>query len=162
VPRNIALLDTNVLVAFADNRDQHHEQALLFLESEDRFRWLVTRPVVVEACGVLMSRRDRRIVLGLLTWMLSPGSNVVLLPAPHPPLDVEAVLWEHSRWMQRFGIDYVDAYLMEIAHRLTTVCELRPHAPIVTFDTGDYFKCSRQGYAFSLYDMRDLQLIEFD
>jgi len=41
LPRNIAILDTNVLVAYADDRDQHHEQAFVFLEAEDSYVWLV-------------------------------------------------------------------------------------------------------------------------
>jgi predicted nucleic acid-binding protein len=160
--RNIALVDTNVLVAYADNSDQYHEQASLFFESDADFQLLVAPPVVVETCAMLIRRRrDRRVALGLISWLLTPG-NAIVFPTHHSPGEVSKALFDHSDWMRRFQIDYVDAYLMEMAHRLTTACELRPHIPIVTFDTGDYLKCSLKGYAFSLFDMRDFQLIEFN
>jgi predicted nucleic acid-binding protein len=161
LPRNVALVDTNVLVAFADGADQHHEQTLLFFEAGADFQLLIPPPVLVEATAMLIRRRGLRIALNLIAWALTPG-NAILLPDPHSPSEADAALFAHAAWMRRFEVDYVDAYLMEIAHHLTIVCDLRPHIPIVTFDTGDYFKSSLNGYLFSLYDMRDLQLIEFN
>lgn len=161
LPRNLALLDTNVLVAFADNEDNNHEQALLFLENVDNYSLTVAPPVVIEACGLLLRRRNQDIVLNLLGWLLTPG-NVILLPAPHSPKDVGSTLSSHRDWMRKYEIDYVDTYLMEIAHRITCICEFRPYIPIITFDTRDFFKCALKGYSFSLYDMRNLELIEFE
>jgi predicted nucleic acid-binding protein len=122
LPRNVALVDTNVLVALADDRDQHHEQTVLFFEAGSDYQLLVAPPVIVEACGMLIRRRrEQRAALGLVRWLLTLG-NAIVLPAPHAPTDVNAVLFDHAGWMRKFEIDYVDAYLMEIAHRLTTVC----------------------------------------
>jgi predicted nucleic acid-binding protein len=160
LPRNLALLDTNVLVAFADPGDKDHEQVELFFEVDDTYAFLVAPPVIVEACGVLARRRTNRIALQLLNWLWTPG-NVILLPSPHPPKEIGKVLAEHTAWMSKYEVDYVDSYLIEVAHRLTVACELRPFVPIVTFDTGDYLKCSRRGHFFSVYDMKDLQLLEF-
>ncbi|MEF2549265.1 PIN domain-containing protein [Aurantimonas sp. E1-2-R+4] len=161
LPRNLALLDTNVLVAFVDERDNLHEQAQLFVEEEIEYALFVAPPVVVEACGLLASRKKEHIAWNLLAWVLTPGI-VTLLPSIHPPSDTAAALREHAGWMRRHRVDYVDSYLMEVAHRLSCACDLRPGARIVTFDTGDYFKCSRQGYRFSLYDMKDLQPVDFE
>lgn len=161
LPRNIAILDTNVLVAFADDRDQYHEQARTFFDAEDRYRWLVAPPVIVESCGVLMSRRNRDVVINLLRWLLTVPTEVIVFPSIHPAGEVSSILGSYSTWMSRYKVDYVDAYLMEVANRITNACDLRPSLPIVTFDTKDYLKCSLKGFAFSIYDMRDFELIEF-
>lgn len=160
LPRNVALLDTNVLVALADESDGNHEQALTFVLADPDYEFLIAPPVIVESCGLLSKRKNRPISLGLLAWLLNTA-GVTLFPAPHPPGEVRPTLSGHAAWMERYRVDYVDAYLMEIAHRVTTKCDLRPHLPIVTFDAGDFLRCSGHGYEFSLYDMRDFQLVEF-
>jgi predicted nucleic acid-binding protein len=160
LPRNIALLDTNVLVGIIDERDQHHEQATLFLEGGDDYQLLVPPPVVFEACAILIRHRDLSVAARLVTWLLTPG-NAMIFPSPHASPGVAEALRDHSLWMQRYKVDYVDAYLMEIAHQLTMQCGLRPSTPIVTFDTSDFYKCGLGGYSFSLYDMRELALVEF-
>jgi hypothetical protein len=131
------------------------------LNATDPYDWVVVPPVIVEACGMLVSRRkNRRAAMWLLAWMLTPGGRVILLPDPNHPMEAAQVLDAHAGWMRKYEVDFVDAYLMHAADRLTRACSLRPHAPVFTFDTGDYLKCSLQGYLFSLYDMRELDLIE--
>ncbi|WP_407067856.1 PIN domain-containing protein [Mesorhizobium sp. M8A.F.Ca.ET.213.01.1.1] len=161
LPRNIALLDTNVLVAYMDDRDNYHEQAVLVVDELPDYIWVVTLPVIVEACGLLGRRRDHLVVIQLLQWLLSPG-NVWILPSSHPSLSPEQSLWLHSDWMRRHVVDYVDSYLMEIADAITKRLELRPHLPIVTFDTSDFLRCAGSGRRYSLYDMRDLQFVDFE
>jgi hypothetical protein len=100
LPRNLALLDTNVLVAYANDEDALHDQAQLFIESQDEFELIVVPPVIVEACGLLAKRRLQRTVFYLLNWILTPG-NVVLLPSPHPPLAVNEILAGHTSWMTK-------------------------------------------------------------
>ncbi|MFN4311659.1 MAG: PIN domain-containing protein [Ferrovibrio sp.] len=157
--RNIALVDTNVLVAYVDKTDALHEQATLFIDEHDFDELIVTPPVIVETCGLLSKRGKRPIAEYLLSWLLTPG-HVRLFPNPHSPADTTLTLHQHSMWMKKTNVDYVDAYLMEVAHCLTTACDFRPHVPIITFDTGDYIKCMRRDLFFSVYDMRDFQLIE--
>jgi predicted nucleic acid-binding protein len=160
IPRNVAFLDTNVLVAHQLPADQDHDQAEAFLETVD-YELLVTPPVLVESCGMLTSRSGRKNAVGrFLSWLLTPGHNVRLFPAPHSPLDVSIVLNSHAFWMRQFNIDYVDAYLMEAAHRLTETLSLMPYLPICTFDTKDFFRCWRKGYLYSVFDMRSLELVD--
>jgi predicted nucleic acid-binding protein len=159
LPRNIAFLDTNVLVAHQLPEDQDHDQAEAFLEAGPDYELLVTPPVLVEACGLLTSRSGRDAVGRLLLWLLTPGHNVRVFPAPHSPLDVSTVLNAHVIWMRKFDIDYVDAYLMEAAHRLTEMLDLFP-VPICTFDTKDFFRCWRKGYSYNVFDMRTLDLVD--
>lgn len=82
------------------------------------------------------------------------------------PVDDELVgrldKWRDAAWMKAQRIDYVDVYLMETANRITNACDLRPHAPIVTFDTSDFLRCGVKGHSFSVYDMRDLTLVTFN
>lgn len=160
LPRNIALLDTNVLVALIDDRDNDHEQAALVVEELTDYAWAVSLPVIVEASGLLGSRRGQGHVGNLMRWLLTPG-NAWLLPGSHPTLTPDAMLWSHSTWMAKFVVDYVDSHLMELADAITTQFELRPHLPIVTFDTSDFMRCASSGRLYSLYDMRALELVDF-
>jgi predicted nucleic acid-binding protein len=159
--RRAALLDTNVLVALHDDQDNNHEQTVLVLEEESSYQWLVTVPVIVESCGLLGARRSETQTYSLLLWLLDPGSNVVIMPELYYPKSLTEATQDHKNWMRRYSVDYVDASLMKAADHLTRTCELRPHAPVFTFDTGDYFKCCRQGYLYSLFDMKTAELLDF-
>lgn len=157
LPRNLALLDTNVLAAFANVDDDLHEQAKFFIENENEFILLVVPPVIAETCGLLSKRTMQSRLLNLLQWLGTPG-NVIFLPSHHFPT-LPATLISHTHWMRKYNIDYVDSYLIETAHKITQVCDLKPSAPIVTFDTKDFWRCSSQGQSFSIFDMKDLDLI---
>lgn len=160
LPRNLALLDTNVLVAIGDDRDNDHEQAMLVFEELSEFQFGVTPPVILETLGMLTSRRGRETAIRMGQWILTPG-NVIVLPALHPPTATSDVIGTHVHSMNRFSIDFVDSHLMHAADLLTSSWSLKPHAPIVTFDTKDFFKCAPAGYLYSLYDMRELDLVVF-
>jgi predicted nucleic acid-binding protein len=160
LPRNLALLDTNVLVAFIDDRDNNHDQAVLVVDELTDYVWAVTLPVIVEASGLLGSRRGQPHVLRLIRWLLTPG-NAWLLPGSHPSSRPDEMLLRHSDWMSKFVIDYVDAHLMELANVITMQGDFRPHLPIVTFDTSDFFRCAGSGFCYSVYDMRELELVDF-
>ena len=160
LPRNLALLDTNVLVAIGDDRDNDHEQASLVFDLLVDYEFGVTPPVVLETLGMLTSRRGRDVALRMSQWLRTPG-NVIILPALHSPLRTADLLDEHSAWMRKYSIDYVDSHLMHAADVLTHAWTLVPHAPIITFDTGDFFRCAKSGYRYSLYDMRELDLLTF-
>jgi predicted nucleic acid-binding protein len=159
--RHSALLDTNVLVALHDDRDQNYEQAQLVIESESSYQWLITVPVIVEACGLLGSRRGVTEVYSLLAWVFDPGSDIVIVPEMHQPNSLKQLTQSHSEWMRRYSVDYVDASLMNLADRLTRSCDMRPYAPVFTFDTKDFYRCAKFGYRYSLYDMRTPELISF-
>lgn len=160
LPRNIGLLDTNALVAFIDESDRDHENAILVIEDNPDYEWAATLPVVVEACGVLNSRRGFQYVLRLLQWLLTPGT-VRLLPGSHPSKQPNEAILDHSNLMSKLIIDYVDAHLMELADTITNCFNLKPHLPIFTFDTRDFIRCANHGKMYSLYDMRGLELIDF-
>ena len=161
LPRNGGLLDTNVLVAFADDRDGFHEQAALVLDDYDDYEWVVSLPVVVEACGLLGSRRGAGHVLTLLRWLLVP-SNALLLPGSHPSVQADRLLMLQTNWMNQYRVDLVDAHLMDLAHSITSQFDFRPHMPIFTFDTSDFLRCASKGKRYSLYDMRELELVDFE
>jgi predicted nucleic acid-binding protein len=160
LPRNIALLDTNVLVAYFDDRDNDHDQSVLVLEENIDYAWVVTLPVIIEACGLLASRRNLSVVIRLLNWILTPG-QVVVLPGSHPTLSSDGVLASCRGMMSRYSLDYVDAHLMDLAHNITQQFDLRPHLPIVTFDTKDFVRCAGLGRLYSVYDVRGLEFLDF-
>jgi predicted nucleic acid-binding protein len=159
LPRKLGLLDTNVLVALADKADQFHNDASIVIEECD-YELAISYPVIVEACGLLSSRRGHRSVLNLLELLLQPGS-FWLLPGCHPVLETQRMLVANVTWMQKFSIDYVDAHLMDLASVVTDQFDLKPHLPIFTFDTKDFMRCAAGEQRYSLFDMKSLELIDF-
>lgn len=105
LPRKVAFLDTNVLVAYQLPGDQDHDQAEAFLDADTEYELLIAPPVLVESCGMLTSRSGRDAVRRLMSWLLTPGHNVRVFPTPHSPLDVSTVLSLHASWMHKFDID---------------------------------------------------------
>lgn len=122
--------------------------------------WAVSLPVIVEASGLLGSRRGQTYVLNLIHWLLTPG-DAWLLPGSHQTFQPDEMLLNHSDWMLQFIIDYVDPHLMQLANVITTQGDFRPHFPIVTFDTSDFFRCAGSGFRYSVDDMRELELVDF-
>jgi predicted nucleic acid-binding protein len=160
VPRNLALLDTNVLVAYFNPDDALYENTRAYFEIGSEYEFAVTPPVVVETCGMFSARRYTSAVRNLMQWLVTPG-NAIIFPSHFRPTAAASVLTESSAWMERRGVDYVDAYLMHVADAVTTACNLRPQLPIITYDTGDYVKSAMQNFKFIVIDMRDGQLIDF-
>src|SRR5690348_3018764 len=120
-----ALLDTNVLVALFDPGDHDHSQAEAVLELEDKYTWIILPPVIVETVGLLLRRtKSRSLTLELIDWMLNPGNRVLLVPDPNHPVDLAEVTRMHHDWMGRYSVDFVDAYVMQSADRLTRLCNL--------------------------------------
>ncbi|HWY16174.1 MAG TPA: hypothetical protein VNX86_13635 [Rhizomicrobium sp.] len=156
IPRNLALLDTNVLVARFDQRDRLHPEARLILDEDNRFWWLVISPVVVEAAGMLMKRQGEKSVLSMLRWLITPGTRTFLLTCLEGPRELEKQIPGLADLIAKRRIDYVDAHLMRAASILTDICALAPHStPIVTGDGRDFFSGSGFGYRYSLLDLRD-------
>lgn len=156
LPRNLALIDTNILVAMADPDDQDHDYALLFIEEQEDFQLAVAPPVIAEACSLLIGSRGRRDLADwLLQWLLSPGSGIRLLPAPHgsPEEAVQRYLGSDIAWMRQYRLDYVDAYLMQMAHYITSRCEFRPDLVIVTNDLKDFLRCFGGGYSYRIHNI---------
>lgn len=165
LPRNLALIDTNILVALADPSDEHHFAAQLFLDEQADFQLAVAPPVIAEACGFLIGSRKRRDrAEWLLNWLLSPGSGVRLLPAPHgsPEIAVQRYLGADLAWMTQHKLDYVDAYLMQMAHQITANCAFRPDLVIVTIDLKDFLRCFGRGYSYRVHDIASGNTIGMD
>ncbi|MDH4743171.1 type II toxin-antitoxin system VapC family toxin [Sphingomonas sp. CBMAI 2297] len=165
LPRNLALIDTNILVALADPDDQHHAYAQQFIDEQDDFQLAVAPPVIGEACSLLIGKRKRRDrAEWLLNWLLSPGSGIRLLPAPHgsPEASVQRYLGADLEWMTRHKLDYVDAYLMQMAHQITSNCTFRPDLVIVTNDMRDFLRCFNGGYRYRVHDVATGDTIDMD
>lgn len=153
IPPKLGILDTGVLAArFKDDESEKHSDTIAYMELAD-YQWLVAPPVIVEACGLLSKRKYDKQRAAMMQWLQAPG-NVNIFPAPHAPSLVHEVLSKHAQWMAKFEVDYVDAYLMEMANLLTQAGKLRPHAPIITYDTTDFMKCAKKGLQYSLIDMK--------
>jgi hypothetical protein len=150
ISRNIALLDTNVLVAFVLHSDPKHEWTVLALE-DGKYRWAVSYSAAIEAWNLLVGREKAwSSAHSLITWLLTPGNEDLIddrydeLPTPHS-------------LTQRFKIDVVDANLMHTAHQLTNSCNLLPAAHVATYDTKDFYRCFGTGtLLFNVLDMKDL------
>ncbi|WP_370168467.1 PIN domain-containing protein [Sinorhizobium fredii] len=156
LPRNLAILDSNILIALALQDDQRHDEVHIFIDCQTEFILGVPPPVIAEACGFLIGkakRPDR--AEWLLRWLLTPGTGVLLLPAPHDVKEqaIQAYLNSDAGWMSLHKLDYVDAYLMQMASVITERCEYKPDLVIVTGDMRDYLRCLRKGYAYRIHDV---------
>ncbi|OOO18564.1 hypothetical protein BS627_17510 [Agrobacterium salinitolerans] len=164
LPRNLAILDTNILIALALPDDALHAEVEQFIDDQDQFIFGVPPPVVAEACSFIIGKKKRHdLALNLLRWLLTPGNGVVLLPAAHGPKesDIQAYLNADVAWMLKHKLDYVDAYVMQMADMLTRYCQLRPGLVIITKDMKDYLRCWQQGYIFSVFDITQKEILDF-
>ena len=165
LPRNLALIDTNILVALADPSDDFHDYAQLFIDEQEDFQLAVAPPVIAEACSFLIGARKRRDrAEWLLNWLLSPGSGIRLLPAPHgsPEAAIQRYLGADVACMTQYKLDYVDAYLMQMAHQITSNCAFRPDLVIVTKDLSDFLRCFGRGYNYRVHDISTGDTIEME
>lgn len=154
LPPNCALLDTNVLVARFDVSDGLHDEARLTLEDDNRFEWVVTGPVLVEACGLLARRAGAIAVADLIAWLVTPGNRVYILSCCEGPNEHDARVQEQLGLMEKRGIDFVDAYLMRVASLMAAAFKL-PHLPIVTSDSRDFFSGGGYGMKYGVLDLRE-------
>ena len=156
LPRNLALLDSNILIAFALADEPQHAEASIFLECKDEFVLGVAPPVIGEVCSFLIGKRKRRDrALWLVRWLLTPGNCVKLLPAPHNSDEdaLSSYLRTDIDWMDAHGLDFVDSYLMHMADTITETCKYRPDVVIVTSDLNDYLRCFKRGCQYRVYDI---------
>jgi predicted nucleic acid-binding protein len=149
LPRNIALLDTNVLIALVDPNDSWHQHTVAALDIGE-YAWAVTHASLLEAWNMLDGRQRRTdLAYQLMSWVLTPGRAILVGDA------IEPVSVAHA-YSQRFGIDLVDAGLVELADRVSRECGIKPAVQIATYDTGDFLRLfGPSGLSFNVYDMRN-------
>ena len=69
---------------------------------------------------------------------------------------IEPVSLAHE-YSKRFGIDLVDASLLDLANRVSRDCSIEPAVHVATYDTADFLRLfGRSGLNFNLYDMKDM------
>lgn len=156
LPRNVALLDTNILVARFNDRDDLHGNAVETLEADVRFEWLVTGPVLVEACGLLRSRRTEKEVQDLLLWLKTPGGRVSVLTCAEGPNEHQSRLPEHFEFISARKIDFVDCYLMHVATLIASAMGAEA-VPIVTVDSRDFFSGAGGNYRYGVLNWRQFE-----
>lgn len=146
------LLDTNVLVSRFDPRDSNNEHTTVFLDTIE-YQLLVASVVVVEAWGMLVSRKVSGGGRALLTWLNTPGRAMILPRHDEPLQSVGQLVNESSR------LDCVDAMLAELADDITRQCSLIPALRIATYDVVDYFtiKSIRKDLRLTVYDVGNLE-----
>lgn len=165
VPRNLALLDTNFLLAAFNDGDENHENVQAYIELNAQqglgvqYALFVTLPVMIETWGMLSSHRRDDKKAEFLNW-ITDRNNVEMLSGLYRPSMIGDIVQRNRAWITKWAVDYVDAHLMKVADTITRECNLAPSTPIITFDS-DFFRCSNQGYQFSIYDVRTLELVVF-
>ena len=150
LPRNIALLDTNVLVALFDQNDPRHADTEAAIDLA-QFAWGVSYAAIIEAWNFLVGKVTRPdYAIQMMEWILTPG-NVALIADEYEQVDAA-----HG-YSRRFGVDIVDAALLDLAHRITQACSLSPSVHVATYDAKDFLRLfGRKDLHFNVYDMRDL------
>lgn len=155
LPRNLALLDTNVIIAIFDPNDENYEDAQYFLSAYPELILGVAPPVIAEACGLLIGKMKRGdLAAEMMQWLITPGTGLRLLPAPHNLTNDEIMqyLGADANWMRENRVDYVDAFLMQMAHTITEKCSFNPDLTIVTKDS-DFLRCRGKGYGYRIHNI---------
>ncbi|MEO9825333.1 MAG: PIN domain-containing protein [Paracoccaceae bacterium] len=150
LPRNLALLDTNVLLAYCNPSDKFHEDTVAALDIAD-FSWAVTRSAVIETSSFLTGSLKRPDLANtLMEWIMTPGQLIRIGETTDS--------MEHARhYARQFRVDFVDATLLDLANQISTRLELVPAVHVATYDTGDFLRMFGQAdLNFHVYDMRDL------
>jgi hypothetical protein len=144
--RHAALLDTNVLVALHGDNDSNHEQALLVIEEENSYLWLVTIPVIVESCGLLGVRRTHKEVYDLPPLASRSG----IKRCHHSGVECSCVIGTGDTRASTLDAPVSCRLGRRIANesRGSSHSKVRIEAPPagVHFDTGDYLRCSGRKY----------------
>ena len=150
LPRDIALLDTNVLISAVDSRDDWHNHTLTLLDL-GQFRWAVSHASLVEAWNLLAGREKRKdLAYKLMQWVLTPGEVILVGDA------IEPVSAAHE-YSSRFQIDLVDAGLLDLADRMSRECDINPAVHVATYDTADFLRLfGPSGLSFNIYDMEGI------
>jgi predicted nucleic acid-binding protein len=151
LPRNLALLDTNVLVAMFHPEDARHDEAVVAINDLGEFHWAVSEPVIVEAWNFLAGKVGRTdYAVRMMQWLLTPG-NVTLIGDESERVEVAHAYSVTHR------LDIVDAWLLDIADRISRTCNIVPAVHVATYDVRDFLRLWGQGnLSFNVYDMRDL------
>ena len=149
LPRNVALLDTSVLVSFCDPSEQTHEDTIAALDMDD-FSWAVTRSVVVETSSLLTGSRKRPdLAHSLMEWIMTPGQIIKIGETTE---SLEAA----RQYARRFRVDFVDATLLDLANQISTKLAISPSVHVATYDTRDFLMLyGQEGMNFHVFDMRD-------
>lgn len=149
LPRNVALLDTNVLISFCDPSEPTHEDTVAALDMAE-FSWAVTRSVVVETSSFLTGSRKRPdLAHSLMEWVMTPGQ---LIKIGETTESLEAA----RQYAKQFRVDFVDATLLDLANQISTKLAISPYVHVATYDTRDFLMLyGQEGMNFHVFDMRD-------
>lgn len=158
IPRGGVLIDTNVVVARFDPRDENHDRAVGFLAVLDGRPFFPVLPVsvLIESWGVLVGgkRQPNRTGCEMLAWALEPGTAIVL---PDFPTRLDQV----RELASELEIDVVDVVLIELSSCLQRECRLDDPLPIASFDQRDFYKAlGRVPSVIRLMDLESLDIYD--
>ena len=147
ISRQFALLDTNVLVHRFAERESHHSD-MVDMFSMSSYQWIISFAVVQEAWSMILSRGGKQAAAEYYTWLLNPGSNLVLVP-------INDYLLGNLEVYNRFGVDCVDGALLKLAEDIGKKCNLK--CIIATYDSKDFYTLWSQydDTTFELYNMEE-------
>lgn len=157
IARNALLIDSNILVAaFREDGESGQHDLAKFLLEEGEYPLLIPTVVIVEAWGLIASkRRDFRYGLEFLSWLSQPSRTTIV---PSYQTDIRNA----HELVKGLQIDSVDAIIAEMATDITEKCSLKPYLPIATFDTADFTRImARKGIKLSIHDLRN-GIVELD
>ncbi len=146
---NSVLVDTNVLVAAFQKKEENNFNADYFLNERYDLELLIPIVVIVEAWGFLVGARGNwGSGYSLLSWLNTPGKATIITQKAELSLEHEVVTSLGKR------IDCVDAMISRLAMEISVSCNLRRSIPIATFDTSDYYLISeRHNLNLRVFDM---------
>lgn len=136
INRQALLIDTNVLVAYNNPAEEKHEPTVAFIQTTDR-QLVLFYATIVEAWGLLVSRKKLNLARNMVHWLTQPGSGIDIIPSHFDPFS------EIYGIISSYEVDCVDALLVHFAHSFSVLHDFRPPMMIATYDSKDfYYLCS--------------------
>lgn len=157
INRKALLVDTNVFVKAFNPSEEQHEYARFFLE-ETEYQLLIPVAVVIETWGMLVgARQNWQGGYEFLAWLNTPDKAIIL------PQQGE-FLKEHTLVTGLRNLDCIDAIIGNLAHNISTQCNLKPSLAVATYDTNDFYKLKSYdiNLRISIYDMKEFLLQDLD
>lgn len=127
LPKNSIIADSGFWIALASRKDRHHQAALEALAQYESQIFVVTWPVIIEACHLIYSRVNLQAQLLFISNLEQGGADIYHLDRP-----------SHLQKMQKLMLKYRDLPMDLADASLVLLAEELGHGRILSTDQRDF------------------------
>jgi predicted nucleic acid-binding protein len=127
LPKNSIIADSGFWIALANRKDRHHEAALEALVQHESLVFVVTWPVITEACHLIHSRVNLKAQLLFIDNLAQGGADIYHLDN-----------LSQLKQMQKLMIKYRDLPMDLADASLVLLAEELGHGRILSTDQRDF------------------------